>query len=90
MFLGKSDTYSRGKLPDRCVCYKIMASFDMNEDLLLIKRLETMRDQHRELDEKIKLNGLDEFSKQRFKKMKLQLRDEIIRLEQLVYPDIIA
>jgi len=62
----------------------------MNEDLLLIKRLETMREQHRELDDKIKLNGIDEFSKQRFKKMKLQLRDEIIRLEQLVYPDIIA
>lgn len=62
----------------------------MNEDLLLIKRLETMREQHRELDEKIKLNGLDEFSKQRFKKMKLQLRDEIIRIEQQVYPDIIA
>lgn len=62
----------------------------MNEDLLLIKRLETMREQHRELDDKIKLNGLDEFSKQRFKKMKLQLRDEIIRIEQQVYPDIIA
>jgi hypothetical protein len=62
----------------------------MNEDLLLQKQLETLRDQHRELDEKIKLNGLDEFSKQRFKKMKLQLRDEIIRLEHQIYPDIIA
>ncbi|MDX2112568.1 MAG: DUF465 domain-containing protein [Alphaproteobacteria bacterium] len=62
----------------------------MNEDLLLQKQLETLRDQHRELDEKIKLNGIDEFSKQRFKKMKLQLRDEIIRLEHQIYPDIIA
>ncbi len=62
----------------------------MNEDLLLQKQLETLRDQHRELDDKIKLNGIDEFSKQRFKKMKLQLRDEIIRLEHQIYPDIIA
>ena len=62
----------------------------MNEDLLLLKRLESLRDQHRELDEKIRLNGLDEFTKQRFKKMKLQLRDEIIKIEQIVYPDIIA
>lgn len=62
----------------------------MNEDLLLLKRLESLRQQHRELDDKIQINGLDEFSKQRFKKMKLQLRDEIIRLEQIVYPDIIA
>lgn len=62
----------------------------MNEDLLLLKRLEDLREQHRELDDKIMLNGIDEFSKQRFKKMKLQLRDEIIRVEQQVYPDIIA
>ena len=62
----------------------------MNEDLLLVKRLESLREQHRELDSKISLNGLDEFSRQRFKKMKLQLRDEIIKIEQVVYPDIIA
>jgi hypothetical protein len=62
----------------------------MNEDLLMMKRLEALRDQHRELDDKIKINGLDEFSKQRFKKMKLQLRDEIIKIERMVYPDIIA
>jgi len=62
----------------------------MNEDLLLIKQLEALRDQHRDLDDKIKINGIDEFSKQRFKKMKLQLRDEINKLERIVYPDIIA
>ncbi|MFW0776459.1 MAG: YdcH family protein [Rickettsiales bacterium] len=62
----------------------------MNEDLLLLKRLESLRDQHRDLDDKIEVNGLDEFTKQRFKKMKLQLRDEIIKIEQIVYPDIIA
>ena len=62
----------------------------MNEDLLLLKRLEALRLQHRDLDDKIQMDGIDEFSKQRFKKMKLQLRDEIIRIEQQVYPDIIA
>lgn len=62
----------------------------MNEDLMLIKRLESLRLQHRDLDAQIQNNGLDEFSRQRFKKMKLQLRDEIIRVEQQVYPDIIA
>jgi hypothetical protein len=62
----------------------------MNEDLLLIKRLESLRQQHRELDDKIMHNGLDEFTRQRLKKTKLQLRDEIIKIEQVVYPDIIA
>lgn len=62
----------------------------MNEDLLLIKKLESMRAQHRQLDEKISVNGLDEFTRQRLKKTKLQLRDEIIKLEQEIYPDIIA
>ncbi len=62
----------------------------MNEDLMLIKRLESLRLQHRDLDAQIQTTGLDEFSRQRFKKMKLQLRDEIIRIEQQVYPDIIA
>lgn len=62
----------------------------MNEDLLLIKKLESMRAQHRDLDDKIKTNGLDEFTRQRLKRTKLQLRDEINKLEQVVYPDIIA
>lgn len=62
----------------------------MNEDLLLLKQLESLRLQHRELDDKIKVNGLDEFTRQRLKKTKLQLRDEIIRLEHEVYPDITA
>lgn len=62
----------------------------MNEDLLLIKKLESMRAQHRELDSKIQINGLDEFTRQRLKRTKLQLRDEIIKLEQVVYPDITA
>ncbi|MDE3038775.1 MAG: DUF465 domain-containing protein [Pseudomonadota bacterium] len=62
----------------------------MNEDLLLFKRLETMRLEHRELDEKIKTNGLDEFTRKRLQKTKLALRDEIMKIEQILYPDIIA
>lgn len=62
----------------------------MNEDILLIKRLDELRFQHRELDTKIQQNGLDEFSRQRLKKVKLQMHDEIIKLERIVYPDIIA
>ena len=62
----------------------------MNEDLLLIKQLESLRAQHRDFDEKIKEPALDEFTRKRFQKMKLFLRDEIMKLEQVVYPDIIA
>jgi len=62
----------------------------MNEDLILIKRLEALRAEHRELDEKIMAPGLDEFTRKRFQKQKLFLRDEITKLEQVVYPDIIA
>lgn len=62
----------------------------MNEDLLLIKRLESLRLEHRDLDDRIKTNGLDEFTRKRLQKMKLFLRDEIMKLEQIVYPDIIA
>jgi hypothetical protein len=62
----------------------------MNEDLILIKRLESLRAEHRNFDEKIKEPALDEFTRIRFKKQKLILRDEIIKLEQVVYPDITA
>ena len=62
----------------------------MNEDLLLIKRLEALRAEHRDLDEKIQNEALDEFTRKRLQKTKLFLRDEIMKLEQVVYPDIIA
>ncbi|NBX04110.1 MAG: DUF465 domain-containing protein [Alphaproteobacteria bacterium] len=61
----------------------------MNEDLQLIKRLEYMRSLHREMDEKIK-ETTDEFSRKRLQKEKLGLRDQIMRLEHLVYPDATA
>lgn len=62
---------------------------NMNEDLQLIKRLEYMRSLHREMDEKIK-ETTDEFSRKRLQKEKLGLRDQIMRLEHLVYPDATA
>ncbi len=62
----------------------------MNEDLLLIKKLESMRALHADLDNKIDHESLDEFTKQRLKRERLQVKEQIIRLEQVVYPDIIA
>jgi len=62
----------------------------MNEDLQLIKRLEYFRAQHRDYDDKIKDPALDEFSRKRLQKEKLALRDQIMRLEHLVYPDVTA
>ena len=62
----------------------------MNEDLLLIKQLESLRMQHRDLDEKVQQDSLDEFSRKRFQKMKLAVRDEMAKLEKVLYPDIIA
>ncbi len=65
----------------------------MDEELILIKRLDTLREKHRELDEKIKNTPgveLDPLSLMRLKKEKLSLRDEIARIERIVYPDIIA
>jgi len=62
----------------------------MNEDLLLIKRLESLRMEHRKLDDQAKDPALDEFTRKRLQKLKLATRDEIMKLEQVVYPDITA
>jgi hypothetical protein len=62
----------------------------MNEDLLMIKKLEALRAEHQKLDAEIDTGALDEFTRQRKTKMRLNLRDQIYRLEQMVYPDIIA
>lgn len=66
----------------------------MDEELILIKRLDLLREKHRELDDRIKDLGdtihSDPLSMMRLKKEKLMLRDEINRIERIVYPDIIA
>lgn len=66
----------------------------MNEKIALIKQLEGLRGQHRELDEVIaRLAGETASSPielQRFKKRKLMLKDQITVLEDELLPDIIA
>ena len=62
----------------------------MNEDLMLEKRLDSLRAKHRELDEQIKTTGLDEFTRMKLKKLKLAMHDQIMQIERIVYPDVIA
>jgi hypothetical protein len=62
----------------------------MNEDLVLIKRLESLRVQHKQIDDRIDHDALDDFTRQRLKRERLNLRTEINKIEQVVYPDIIA
>lgn len=63
------------------------------EDVLRIK-LETLRREHRDLDDAIAaLDGAgrgDPLTLRRLKKRKLMLKDEITRLSDAVTPDIIA
>lgn len=65
----------------------------MNEDLKLLKKLDELKNRHRELDEQItqlSRSALNQLLVMRLKKEKLTLRDEIGQLERLVYPDITA
>jgi hypothetical protein len=62
----------------------------MNEDLMLIKQLESLRAQHKQVDDRIDHEALDEFTRQRLKRERLHLREKISELERTVYPDIIA
>ena len=66
----------------------------MNQNELLNAQLVELRRQHRALDDEIA--GLsetvlgDQLQLKRLKKRKLQLKDEISRVEDKLYPDIIA
>lgn len=66
----------------------------MEEELQLLKKLEALNLRHQELDMMIdKLNAekfRDDFSLHRLKKEKLSIRDEISKLQDALYPDIIA
>ena len=63
----------------------------MNDEIVLVKQLEELRDQHRRLDQRLEeLPAYDQFSHARIKREKLMLRDEIIQIESELYPDIIA
>lgn len=57
-----------------------------------LRRLHELRSEHRDLDTVILRmeGGADQLHLQRLKKRKLRLRDEIMRLESHLVPDIIA
>jgi hypothetical protein len=67
----------------------------MNDDIVLLKQLDELKEQHRQLDEEIKQLLADagfqnEMQVARLKKRKLQLRDMIATLEVEIYPDMPA
>lgn len=62
----------------------------MNDEVVLFKQLDELKDQHRQLDLEIQAlmaEGADEMALARMKKRKLQLRDQIMTLEVEIYPD---
>lgn len=59
----------------------------------LLRRLHELRSEHRDLDTviiRLSEAGGDQLQTQRLKKRKLRLKDEIVRLESMLVPDIIA
>ena len=70
------------------------ASNELNFKDLLRIRLDVLRREHRELDAAVKdmeASGRpDQLSLRRLKKQKLALKDQIVRIEDNLIPDIIA
>ena len=67
---------------------------EMSHEEIARARLEVLRREHRELDDKIRAlaeqPGTSSLSLQRLKREKLALKDRIARLEDELTPDIIA
>jgi hypothetical protein len=62
----------------------------MNDNIVVLKQLDELKEQHRKLDHAIaELSGsaANEFRLAQLKKQKLRMRDQIIILEQEIYPD---
>lgn len=63
------------------------------EDILSLE-LDVLRDEHRDLDQAIdaliERGTADQLTLQRLKKKKLALKDKIARIEDRLFPDIIA
>ena len=68
--------------------------FLSEEDQALSARLKELQQEHADLDASIEALGLvpvpDQLMIARLKRKKLQLRDEIVKIEAIVLPDIIA
>lgn len=63
----------------------------MDEDEKIMQRLALLEDEHRSLDVMIEDgSNMDPLHIKRLKKRKLRLKDEISRLHDILYPDIIA
>ncbi len=66
----------------------------MEDREALKRRLETLRSEHRDLDDVIQRisggNAFDQLQIKRLKKRKLMLKDQIARIESKLVPDIIA
>ena len=70
------------------------APMELDHDEMLRIRLEVMRREHRDLDEAIRALELnvrpDPLTLRRLKKQKLFLKDQIVKFEDMLIPDIIA
>ena len=70
------------------------ASSEMNFDDMLRVKLEVLRREHRDLDEAVhalETSGRpDVLTLRRLKKQQLQMKDQIVRIEDLLIPNIIA
>lgn len=63
----------------------------MGEDKKIMQELDMLKAEHRTIDLAIdELKGADMIRIQKLKKRKLLLRDKIMILESMLYPDIIA
>lgn len=70
------------------------ASSELNFEEMLRIRLEVLRREHRDLDDAISALEVsarpDQFTLRRLKKQKLVLKDQIVKIEDQLIPDIIA
>jgi hypothetical protein len=70
------------------------APTELSHDEMLGIKLEVLRREHRDLDEAIhalETNGRpDALTLRRLKKQKLALKDQIVKIEDMLIPDIIA
>lgn len=71
-----------------------MPNLDMLQDVALRSQLQVLIHQHRDLDAAIvsleSTGTSDQLQLRRLKKMKLDIKDKILRIENMLIPDIIA